>query len=348
MRNSPTSSSCIRTQSPLTGRWDGSTLSAVATGSSGLDDDEDGVGQLIRELKCLVGSSQVTHCWVTRKWLWPDVTTVLDEPPGSLTINYDSCRTTRGCSRFRGSHRPIEAVGPHRFVEAPIYHGPPPQLGRHAPCQGAPLRECRTRAAGCWTPGERGVLPSGGPPKRAPAPVTDEDSETIRRLLALDPWPKRRRLRPTVRTATRAEIDNHWHGASRGDDLYRARLSVPDELDAFSVGELRGVTIHVENRGYPASGTHGSLGWPVIRLTYRWLDGTGRVVVPRGFRTTLPEPLGTEHILLTCCLFMYLLRNVRAYTCSRSRSCMNTSVDSAVTLRDGRGPAGTATSDHGR
>ena len=55
-------------------------------------------------------------------------------------------------------------------------------------------------------------------------------------------------------SATRAEIDAHWHGAPATDELYRGRLEVVAGGEPFSVGEQRGIVVRVEN--------HGSHVWP--------------------------------------------------------------------------------------
>ena len=55
--------------------------------------------------------------------------------------------------------------------------------------------------------------------------VPEEDRDTLRELLELDPWPDPRPPATPLRLATREEIDVHWHGAPATDDLYRARWS---------------------------------------------------------------------------------------------------------------------------
>ena len=111
------------------------------------------------------------------------------------------------------------------------------------------------------------------------------------------PGPSRRSRRAAIRLASRAEIDAHWHGAPAGEDLYRGDVELVDELEPFSVGEERGVLLRVANRSshvWP----HGSLGWPSVRLSYRWLDDEGGTVVADGLRTPLPETLAPDGSLM--------------------------------------------------
>jgi hypothetical protein len=264
-----------------------------------LDDDEIASVALIGQLRSLVGSPEVTHYWLPRRWLWRDASTVLDGHPWTPDYQLRLVENDPRLLWFPGiTHRPIEALGPHRFVEAPLYHTD--LLLNPVESRRAKVRRYESAAPGSRVAGlpvnAAFYLPEDRPSLRT-APVAAEDSETIQRLLALDPWPQRVPPRRTLRTATRAEIDSHWHGAPVGEALYQARLSIPDEIDPFSAGESRGVMVRVENRGshvWPP----GSLGWPVIRLMYRWLTEDGRVVVPHGLRTTLPQPLAPTLSLL--------------------------------------------------
>ena len=52
------------------------------------------------------------------------------------------------------------------------------------------------------------------------APIDQSDRETVERILALDQWPDPAPPSKPVRTATREEVDAHWHGAPATDDLY--------------------------------------------------------------------------------------------------------------------------------
>ena len=46
-----------------------------------IDDDEVPSAELIRELRGLAARSDVTHCWVARRWLYPELSTYLAQPP---------------------------------------------------------------------------------------------------------------------------------------------------------------------------------------------------------------------------------------------------------------------------
>ena len=72
--------------------------------------------------------------------------------------------------------------------------------------------------------------------------------------------------------------------------MYRGAVVLVDELAPFALGEQRGVVVRVAN-----GDTHvwppGGVGWPEIRVSYRWLDIAGTVVVKDGLRTPLPAVL---------------------------------------------------------
>ena len=122
------------------------------------------------------------------------------------------------------------------------------------------------------------------------APIDPADRETVARILAVEPSPEPRPPARPIRVASREEVDAHWHGAPATDDMYRGAVVLVDELAPFALGEQRGVVVRVAN-----GGTHvwppGGVGWPEIRVTYRWLDADGAVVVPDGLRTPLPAVL---------------------------------------------------------
>ena len=65
----------------------------------------------------------MTHYWLTRRWLHGDARTMLDEPPWTPDYQLRLVRNDPALLWFPGvTHWPIEAVGPHRYVEEPLYH----------------------------------------------------------------------------------------------------------------------------------------------------------------------------------------------------------------------------------
>jgi hypothetical protein len=128
-------------------------------------------------------------------------------------------------------------------------------------------------------------------------PIAEADRGIVRRLLELEPWPEPRPPAAPIRLASRDEVDAHWHGAPATDALYRGMLELADELTPFALGEERGIVVRVTNRSshvWP----QGGVGWPAVRIAYRWLDENDEQVVSDGLRTPLPATLPPDASLL--------------------------------------------------
>jgi hypothetical protein len=257
-----------------------------------VDDDEIPSAALVRTAREIPREATVTHCFVPRRTLWRDPGSVLLGAPWVPDFQLRLVQNDPRVVWFPGiTHWPIQALGPHRYLEAPLYH-------TDLLLNPVERRREKVRRYETAVPGRRVAgLPMNDayflPEDRADvrlAAVADEDRETIRRLLALEPWPEPQEQPAGIRLATRTEIDVHWHGAPAADDLYRGTVELLDGLEPFSAGEERGVVVRVSNRSshvWP----YGSLGWPSIRVSYRWLDDEGGTVVADGLRTPLPETL---------------------------------------------------------
>ena len=255
-----------------------------------LDDDEVPSTALLATVRDVIAEASVTHCFVPRRTLWRDAEHALVGPPWTPDYQLRLVLNDRRLVWFPGiTHWPIQAIGPHRYLEAALYHA-------DLLLTTTEQRRAKVRRYEAAAPGRRVAgLPMNHayflPEDReavAVAPVDDADRETLTRLLALAPWPERRGPRTAIGIATREEIDVHWHGAEATDDLYRARLELAERPAPFSVGEERQVLVRVTNLGthsWPPNG----VGWPAVRVGYRWLDGAGRPVVGEGLRTPLPE-----------------------------------------------------------
>ena len=86
-------------------------------------------------------------------------------------------------------------------------------------------------------------------------------------------------------------IDEGWDDWQMPSEAYTARIEVVERDRAFEARAGRVVHVAVENGGtrtWPSP--HGP--GPSIRVSYRWLDDAGDVVVPEGLRTPLPGPVG--------------------------------------------------------
>jgi hypothetical protein len=257
-----------------------------------VDDDEIPSAALVGEVRDVIEDPSVTHCFVPRRTLWRDPESVLTGPPWVPDFQLRLTQNDPRVVWYPGiTHWPIQAIGPHRYLDAPLYH-------TDLLLNPVERRRAKVRRYEAAIPGRRVAgLPMNDayflPEDRdlvGLAPVDAADRDTIGHVLGLDPWPEPRRSASPIRLATRDEVDVHWHGDPATDDLYRGTLDVVDEVAPFALGEERGIVVRVTNRGthvWP----HDGLGWPAVRLSYRWLDDEGAVVVPDGLRTPLPAPL---------------------------------------------------------
>ena len=258
-----------------------------------VDDDELPSTRLLAELESLLRAPDVTHYWLTRRWLYRDARTMLDDAPWFPDYQLRLVRNDPSLLWFPGiTHWPIEAVGPHRYVEAPLYH---------TDLLLNPLERRREKASRYerLLPGKRVAgLPLNHalylPEDRARvalAPVPEEDALRIEAALAGDPWGVPTRPSVGPRRATRAEVDLHWHGRSVAPEDYRARLEPVREQHSLSARETRALDLRITNDG-TRTWPPGPLGWPEIRVSYRWRSPAGAIVVAEELRTPLPHAVG--------------------------------------------------------
>lgn len=257
-----------------------------------VDDDEIPSAGLVEALAELVSDVTVTHCFVPRRTLWRDAATVLRGPPWVPDFQLRLVLNDPRLVWFPGiTHWPIQAIGPHRYLDAPLYH-------TDLLLNPEERRRDKVRRYEAAIPGRRVTgLPMNDAyflpedrPSVGVAPVPSPDRETLARILALEPSPEPRPLSTPLRVASRSEIDAHWHGAPATEALYDGRLEVLAGVEPFAAGEERGVVVRVENRSthtWPQAG----VGFPAIAVACRWLDEEGETVVGEGLRTRLPAAL---------------------------------------------------------
>jgi hypothetical protein len=180
-------------------------------------------------------------------------------------------------------HVPLAALGPCRYLDAPLYH---------ADCllTSTEVREAKAKRYERLRPGRR---VAGRPlneayylPERVDAPtreVPGEDLVLIAEVFVPRPpgWP----ARAEVRVADRAEIDRHWAGRELVG--YDARLTLLQEVPALRAGAVEKVDVLVENLGAD-SWPWGGAGGPEIRIGSRWLQHARS---EEGPRTPLPADL---------------------------------------------------------
>jgi hypothetical protein len=253
-----------------------------------VDDDEIPSTALLEQLPVLVAAIDVTHYWLLRKWLWPDAGRAIAEHPWSVDYQLRLVANDPRLLRFPSeTHRPLEALGPHRYVRAPLYHADPVlnPLER---------REAKARKYEALRPGKRTAV---GPmnlmfvPERRPSlrtePLPEADVELVHAVL--DAGPPSADAAPEAALADDRELEALWAGRALEPDDYRARIELLDEPGALVVGERRQYDVRVENLG-GTSWPWSERGEPEIRLSYRWLGPEGDVV-EHGLRTALPAEL---------------------------------------------------------
>ena len=257
-----------------------------------LDDDEIPSQRLLGELDALVAARDVTHYWLTRRWLYGGPRTMLDQSPWNPDYQLRLVRNDPALLWFPGvTHWPIEAVGPHRYVEAPIYHTDlllnpierrREKSSRYERIEPGKRIDGRPVNNAYYLPEDRAEV--------ALKDVPEEDAEPIEAALSGDPWGERSALPDELRHATRAEVDSHWHGKPPTPELYRARLEVVRTPVTIAARETRAVDVHVTNEGshvWPP----GTRGVPEIRVSYRWRGSDGSILVDGGLRTPFPHAL---------------------------------------------------------
>lgn len=247
-----------------------------------IDDDEVPSAALLERLRAGLEPG-LTHAYVRRRWLWRDG--AIDEAPWWPDWQLRLVRP--GAAGFPGEmHVPIEARGPHVYLDAPLLH-----LDLLA--NDRARREEKARRYAAVRPGLR----LGGRPLNhayyLPEPVEPSivrldppDAALVQRVLAAG---SAGGTSPDVRRATREEVDALWGGRPLREDDYRARVE-PGAAPRPVAGEVRELDVRVTNEGgavWPAAG------YPEIRLAYRW-----RGIEGEGLRTRFPHDVAPGETVL--------------------------------------------------
>jgi len=257
-----------------------------------VDDDEVPGPTLLAGLRGLL-SDDVTHCWIARRWLYPDSRTYLAEPPWGRERQL---RLVRADSRFLQFsdefHRPVVGRGPARFVEEPLWHLDTAVNSfeeRHRKAMGYE-RARRGMRIGSFSHNSGLYLPELRP-GAARLPVPPDDLALIRRVLeAGEDVAAASGARPE--RGTRAGIDGLWPGRPWPETLYQARLELAERPPFLVAGVQQTIDVRVENRS-DRVWRWGEEGRPAIRLSYRWeLDEH------EPLRTSLPCDLCPGEILV--------------------------------------------------
>ena len=238
---------------------------------------------------------RLTHLWVPRRWLWGRDSWLTDDP---CAPDWQLRLLRPGAARFPGRiHIPVQAEGPHAYLEAPLYH-------LDLVVNDEVHRAAKARRYEQARPGLRlGGLPLNKafylPELRdslAVTPVPAEDVPLVQQVKdapAATPGPP-----PRLRLAPREEIDAHWAEAPLADEDYRGRIELCSPPSPVA-GEIREVDVRVTNLG-SAVWPGGVYGLPEIRLSYRW---HGVEHLDEQLRTALPHDLRPGESVLVPMVF---------------------------------------------
>jgi polysaccharide pyruvyl transferase WcaK-like protein len=264
-----------------------------------IDGDEVPSARLLDELAVATAARDVTHYWLSRRWLHGDDRHWIDAPPWRPDFQPRLVRNDPALLRFPGiMHVEVSEEGPARFLEASLYHS----LLLDA------SEEERAEKAWRYERERPGIRVEGGIaqnayylPERFPdlplADVPADDLTLIEAVRSATPQPAPERPLP-IDLVPLAEVDRHWERRPLAGSAYRAQLRPVDPPPRLAAGRTASLTVAVANLGterWPWQ-------WeahPMIRLTYRWRDADRRAVGEEGIRTPMPADLhpGTEALV---------------------------------------------------
>ena len=240
-----------------------------------IDDDEVPSAALLHELPGLIDRGDVTHCWVARRWLYPDVSAFLDEPPWNTEYQLRLFKADDRSLRFTDEfHRPVVCSGPARFVEAPLWHLDTALTSREERQQKA-LRYERSRRGmriGAFSHNTGLYLPELRP-EPAVSGVPPREVARIKEVLLT---PARRRDGVTIEEPSRDAVEREWPGPPHRPTLYDASIALLRSLPPLVGGVQQTIDLRIENRGDCVWRTGES-----IMLATRWND-------VESIRTALP------------------------------------------------------------
>jgi hypothetical protein len=249
-----------------------------------VDDDEIPSRGLLESLRGLTSARDVTHYWLPRRWLYPTADRYLDARPWRpdyqprLVLN-----DPRFVSFPAETHVPVAAIGPSRYLDAPLYHLDTVLNSREA-------REEKARRYERLHPGKR---VAGRPmneafylPEQVDPPTRDVPAEDLLLIVDVLAAPAPAPGVPQVEVGERKEIDRFWRGRELRE--HEGRLTLLEDVPPLRTGVHETVDVRVENIGEETWRWEGE-----IRLGSRWCD---RGTVLEGEHRALPadlEPGGT-------------------------------------------------------
>jgi hypothetical protein len=256
-----------------------------------LDADEIPAASLAAEVAAAIADPRITSAWLTRHWLYGAPGRFLEQWPWHPDYVLRLFRNDPALLRFPGVvHRPLEAIGPRRFLSAPLYHA-------NLLLSSYEQREARASQYEAEWPGvvtgglplnEAFYLPERREQLRS-APVPALDRALIEAFLAADGTASGRR-RGRVERVAAEQVMRGWEQRPLTPDAYRAQITAASKDLRIVASSWRHFDLDVLNEG-DETWPGGLEAHPLIRLTYRWRRPDNGVVVEQGVRTPLPAPL---------------------------------------------------------
>ena len=245
-----------------------------------IDDDEVPSAALLGELPPLLQLPELTHCWIARRWLYPDPKTFLAEAPWDADYQLRLVRADPRFLRFSDEfHRPVICEGPMRFVDAPLWHLDTAVNSREQRLAKAAAYE-RARPgmrAGAYSHNTGYYVPELRSDLRLGA-VPVHDRLLIGRVLEHTPMPVSAAV---IERGRREEIDAAWPGEPHPESLYDALIDLSGAPARLVAGVRQTIPARVTNLGN-TPWRHGG----AITVGVRW-EGTGE-----GVRSSLPATIG--------------------------------------------------------
>jgi hypothetical protein len=244
-----------------------------------IDDDEVPSVSLIAELPLLMQLPELTHCWIARRWLYPDPKTFLDEAPWDADYQLRLVRADPRFLRFSDEfHRPVICEGPMRFVDAPLWHLDTAVNSREQRLAKSVAYE-RARPgmrAGAYSHNTGYYVPELRSDVRL-GPVPVPDRQLISAALEHKPMPS---PAVVVERGRREEIDAVWPGEPHPESFYDALIDLSGAPKRLVAGVRQTIPARVTNLGNTPW-----LRGAAITVGVRW-DGAGE-----GVRSSLPATI---------------------------------------------------------
>lgn len=269
-----------------------------------MDDDELPSRALLEALPDLVADVRLSQYRLRRRWLWPDPSHVIAEPPWSIEYIPRLTRTVHGLVAYAGGmHSDESAIGEVRMVDAAFYHADLLENSAGDRRRKALLNE-RLSPGLVFAGGSVNVpyIPEAAGDLRTEA-IPAPDEAAVQAFLSADgadTVPGGEALGPEE-TATPGDLRRPILARPVSPGTYAAAIELRDPPGEVRAGTLHHILVSVRNEGderWPA----GDRPERPIRLGYRWKRGPKGPVVFDGrgifLETVLPGTTVHHHLAL--------------------------------------------------